>query len=108
MNLVQQFAARCAEQTRPYLKENVELSAGIVLGTFGVPQLTPMMMREGYKDIVTTTLTVERALMASPPVPRSKAKRVQTGTVYFVQAVDTTSAVNYSLILVNKLEDVVT
>lgn len=75
------------------------------MGEFGAPTLQPLMTRSGYRDVVTTVLSIEKALLTATPPRRVTITREQTGTSYFVQGVDSTDAVFYHLVLVNREDD---
>jgi hypothetical protein len=70
-------------------------------GTFSNANVITGTSQFGYDDNAVGFLTVERALYASPlkPVAKTEITRTATGKVYFIQAVDDSSAVVYILTL---------
>jgi hypothetical protein len=101
-SLLQSFAARCAAQSRQFLTETVKLCDGEVNGSFGSPQLIPLMTRHGYKDVTATVFSIERSLLPTAPSARTELTRTQTGTVYLIQAVDTSDPIFFKLVLVSR------
>lgn len=104
MNDLQQFMADCNAQTLDILAEEVELNGATVRGTFGDPQLMPIMTRTGYADHLITPFKVSAAQFAngSPPQARQSLTRASNGRSYFVQIVDYTNPVVFTFLLTDR------
>lgn len=111
MNLLQTFLANANVQTRTVLQEALTFTAdpgGEYTGTFGDPQIMPIMTRQGYEDHLVTPLKVERVLFADwtsdelNALARTTLVRTQTGRTFFIQVVDYTEAVVFTFILTDR------
>lgn len=114
MNFLQDFLAAANAQTRPILQEaftfvGATAPAPIFYGTFGDPQIMPIMTRTGYEDHLVRELKAEAvqwtgALPTALPLPLGKSSilRTQTGATLFVQAVDTKDPVIFTFILTDR------
>jgi hypothetical protein len=108
MNLLQTFMAEAAAQASPITEEEFtivgEAGSPVRLGTFGDPQLMPVMTRVGYQDYLTTRLHARATQWVSPakPSPRVELVRTQTGQTFFVQIVDSNDPVMWTFILTDR------
>lgn len=70
-------------------------------GTFSNAVVIPGTSNFGYDDNATGFLTVERVLFTAParPVEKTELTRFTTGKIYFIEAVDDSSEVVYTLTL---------
>lgn len=111
MNLLQTFLAAANVQTRTTLQEDLTFATdpGVTYtGTFGDPQIMPVMTRQGFQDHLVTPLKIERALFAGwtddelNALARTALVRTQTGRTFFIQMVDYTEAVVFTFILTDR------
>jgi hypothetical protein len=79
-------------------------TAIVYYGTFGDPVLMPVMTRQGWQDYLTTPLKVRAAQFATAPSVEKHKKlvRTQTGRDFFIQAIDYTGVVVYTMVLVDR------
>lgn len=113
MNLLQTFMAEANAQARTIIQEafTVTVPAGIAttfFGTFGDPEIMPVMTRQGYQDHLVTVLKVEAtefAALTSPQIQalaRGSVVRTATGRTFFIQTVDYTGVVVWTFILTDR------
>lgn len=102
MNALQQFMRTCFGQAQPHVQEAAVIGGQTVYGTFGDPQLLPVMTRTGSQDHVVTTFQVDRSWFGKDPAARVSLTRVSTGRVYFVQAIDPTSPGLFTFLLTDR------
>ena len=91
-------------QARPTIQEafTIEGDATVYYGTFGDPQLIPVMTRQGYQDHLVTELIAQAIQFASAPLSRVNLVRTQTGRTFFVHMVDATEVVVYKFVLTDR------
>lgn len=104
MNLLQQFMADCNTQARDIVQELVELNGAQVYGTFGDPQLMPVMTGTGYQDHLVTPFKVSADQFGggSPPAARQSLTRASNQRSYFIQIVDYTNPVVFTFLLTDR------
>ena len=107
MNILQNFMAACTAQARPIVQEAFTIVGGdgtVFFGTFGDPQVTPIMTRQGYTDYLAVTMTAEAAQFIGNPFASKKTTitRTATGQVYFVNVVDYKGIVVWQFILTDR------
>jgi hypothetical protein len=111
MNALQTFLAAANVQTRSVLQEALTLAAdpGVTYtGTFGDPQIMPVMTRQGYQDHLVTPLKIERAQFSTwtaeelDALARTNLVRTQTGRTFWINVVDYTEAVVFTFILTDR------
>lgn len=111
MNLLQTFVAASNVQTRTVIQEALTLAAdptGEYTGTFGDPQIMPVMTRTGYEDHLVTPLKVERVMFDGwtpeefDALARTTLVRTQTGRTLFINTVNYTEAVVFTFILTDR------
>lgn len=72
-------------------------------GSFGDPEIIPVMTRTGYQDHLVTRLQVARTWYpTTPPAAKGSIVRTQTGRTMFVQMVDFTHANVFTFILTDR------
>lgn len=77
-------------------------------GTFGDPQIMPVMTRSGYQDHLVTPLKVETTLFATwtgdqlNALARRSLIRTQTGRTFYIQTVDYTGVVVFTFICTDR------
>ncbi len=94
--------ARCNTQTREKNQEEVQINGKTFFGTFGNPELMPVQTRHGYQDHLVNVLILSRDQFATAPESRQMVLRVQTKRNFFVQMVDHTNPVVFTLILTDR------
>ncbi len=118
MNDLQTFLADSNVQTRPTIQEDFQfldtvtkLPAGTVFtGTFGDPQIIPVMTRQGYQDHLVTPLKVETAQFTAAgwtadqlnAIARRSIQRTATGRTIFIQVADYTGVVVFTFLLTDR------
>jgi hypothetical protein len=102
MNLLQSFMAECNRQTRGINQEEVIINGSKFYGTFGDPQMMPIMTRNGYEDQLVQPFISSADQYASPPESRQSLTRTKNNTVYFIQMVDAKDPVAFTFILVDR------
>lgn len=103
MNALQSFMAGCFAQIDEKIKEPVQINGSVVMGTFGDPQIMPVMTRNGSEDHIVTTLQVARSAFAGKDVPsKVSLTRPATSRTFFIQAVDDTHPVVFTFILTDR------
>ena len=102
MNALQTMLATANTQARPINQEEVVINSAKLYGTFGDPQVMPVMTRAGYQDHLVNTLKVSRDQFSSDPVAKTTITRPATGRKFFVQVVDYTNPVVYTFILTDR------
>jgi hypothetical protein len=110
MNLLQTFMADANAQARDLIQEVFTITGltGTFYGTFGDPEILPVMTRQGYQDHLVTPLKVETtqfAALTSPQVQalaRGSLIRTQTNRTFFIQVVDYTGVVVWTFILTDR------
>lgn len=97
-------------QARPIVQEEFTITGltGTFYGTFGDPEVIPVMTRQGYQDHIVTPLkaeTVQFAALTDPQIQalaRGSLARTQTGRTFFIQTVDYTAVVVWTFILTDR------
>lgn len=110
MNTLQTFLEQQNTQARSFIQEAFTLAGitGTFYGTFGDPQLVPVMTRDGYQDHLVTPLKVQASQLAAltptqlDGLAHSTLTRTQTGRAFHVQMADYTGAVIYTFILTDR------
>ena len=107
MNALQTFLAACNQQARGLNQEPFTVVGGdgtVYSGTFGDPQVMPIMTRQGYQDYLAVTMTAEAAQFTGNPFASKKTtiNRTQTGQTYYLNAVDYKGVVVWSFILTDR------
>ncbi len=75
------------------------------LGTFGDPQIMPIETRQGYQDYLVTPMKVQASEFEgydTSTLARKKVIRTATGRTLFIQVVDYTEVVAYTLLLTDR------
>lgn len=91
-----------------FLDANGNVEPKAYVGTFGDPQIMPVMTRQGYQDHLVTPLKSESVLFAGltpdqlNALARRSLIRTQTGRTMFIQVVDYTAVVVYTFILTDR------
>lgn len=94
--------AGCNRQTRTVNQEAAIINGSKVFMTFGDPQLMPVMVREGYENLLVYPAVASADQFASPPKSRQNVTRLKNGVVYFCQMVEAKDPVAYTFILVDR------
>lgn len=112
MNLLQSFLVEANVQAKDIIQEAftlvAESPAVTRYGTFGDPEIMPVMTRQGYQDQLVTPLKVEASYFSSFTAPqldalaRRSIVRTATGRTMFIQVVDYTAVVVYTFILTDR------
>jgi hypothetical protein len=102
MNALQTFMRDCNRQTRAINQEAVTINGSKYFGTFGDPQLMPVMTRNGSEDHIVQPFISSADQYASKPLSHQNLTRQKTNVVYFVQMVDAKDPVAYTFILVDR------
>jgi hypothetical protein len=102
MNALQSFMAECNRQTRAINQEAVIINGSKFYGTFGDPQLMPIMTRQGFEDHIVQPFISSADQYASPPESRQNLTRCKNNVVYFIQMVDGKDPVAFTFILVDR------
>lgn len=106
MNALQTMLAAAQLQARPINREAfyfVGAPGAVFYMTFGDPELVPVMTRVGYQDHLVRVCKADADQWpVTKPAPKSSLVRSQTGTTYFVQAVDTTDPVVFTFLLTDR------
>ncbi len=104
MNALQTFLAAANVQSRATVMEEFTIAGvnGTFLGTFGDPQMVPIMTRSGYQDHLVTLLKAEAVQFSAAPTSRVNLVRTQTGRTFFVHMVDATQVVVYNFMLTDR------
>lgn len=110
MNALQTFMQTSFAQVRDVIQETFtvtgETPAAIRYGTFGDPQVVPLMTRQGYQDTVVIPLKSATTYFASAAAASAFARgtlvRTSTGRSYFIQAVDYTEVDVYTFLLTDR------
>ncbi len=97
-------------QARPIIQEAFTIAGltGTFYGTFGDPELMPVMTRQGYQDHIVTPLKVESTEFAALSAPQIQALargslvRTQMNRTFFIQMVDYTGVVVWTFILTDR------
>lgn len=97
-------------QARDIIQEAFTITglAGTFYGTFGDPELMPVMTRQGYQDHLVTVLkvqTTEFAALTSPQIQalaRGSLVRTQTSRTFFIQMADYTAVVVWTFVLTDR------
>lgn len=102
MNKLQTFMARGNAQTRDVNQEPVEYNGAVYYGTFGDPQMIPVMSRQGYQDYLATELKISKVQFGAAPIAKQMLRRPNTRREFFVQMVDATNPVVFTFILTDR------
>lgn len=104
MNALQTFMAAATAQAQNVIQEAFTLAAGatIYYGTFGDAVMLPEMLPQGYQDHLVTPLKVLRSAFSGTPASKQLCTRTATGVAYFVQIIDTSDPVVYTLLLTER------
>jgi hypothetical protein len=112
MNLLQTFLVEANTQARDIVQEAFTLvgesPAVTRYGTFGDPEIMPVMTRQGYQDHLVTPLKVEASQFSGytaeqlDALARRSIVRTQTGRTMFIQVADYTAVVVYTFILTDR------
>lgn len=112
MNLLQTFMAEANTQTRTVVQEAFtivgESPAVTRYGTFGDPEIMPVMTRNGYEDHLIVPLKVEVTEFSAytaeqlNALARRSLVRTSTGRTMFIQVVDYTAVVVFTFILTDR------
>lgn len=100
-------------QARPIIQEEFAIVvpagvSGTFFGTFGDPEVIPVMTRQGYQDHLVTPLKAETSQFATltpeqvQALARGSLVRTQTGRTFFIQTVDYTAVVVWTFILTDR------
>ncbi len=102
MNKLQTFMARADIQDQPNKQEQFECNGSLFYATIdrAVPNVD--MLRQGYNEWATATLTCGAAQFTSAPQARQNVTRLQTNKIYFIQKADTDDPVLWTLDLVDR------
>jgi hypothetical protein len=102
MNLLQSFMAECNRQTRGINQEPVVINGAKVFGSFGDPQMLPVMTRQGYEDQIVQPFIASADQFASHPLSHQKLTRCKNNVEYFIQMVDAKDPVAFTFILTDR------
>src|SRR5688500_2627809 len=102
MNALQSFMAACNRQTRAINQEEVVINGSKHRGSFGDPQMMPVMTRNGYEEQMVPPFVSSADHYASPPLSRQKLTRTKNNVEYFIQMVDARDPVLFTFILVDR------
>lgn len=102
--------AEANAQARTIVQEAFTITglSGTFYGTFGDPEIMPVMTRQGYQDHLVTPLKVEAtefAALTSPQIQalaRGTLVRTQTNRTFFIQVADYTGVVVWTFILTDR------
>lgn len=104
MNELQAFLAEANEQVADLgvLTEDVVLGNAKYQGIFGDAVMMPVMTKTGYQDYLVTPVKVSRAQFSAAPAAHQSLVRTSTGRTMFVQIVDPSNPVVYTLVCTDR------
>lgn len=112
MNLLQDFLVEANIQCRVIIQEAFTLVAESPsvsrTGTFGDPEIMPVMTRQGYQDHLVYPLKVEASQFSTLTAEQLDALRgrsivrTATGRTLYIQTADYTAVVVYTFILTDR------
>lgn len=102
LNLLQDFMARGNVQTVSIVMEDIEMGGEIKSGTFGDAVMMPVMTQTGYEDHLVTPVKISRVQFASDPKAHQSLTRISTKRDMFIQIVDISNPVVYTLICTDR------
>jgi hypothetical protein len=103
MNALQTMLAAGNAQAIGVNTEPVVINGSTLQGTFGDPEMMPLMSRTGYEDHLVIPLKVSAVQFASdPPAKVTITRPGPPKREYFVQMVDHTNPVVYTFILTDR------
>lgn len=102
MNLLQDFMARGNAQTVAVVTEEIQMGGNLYNGTFGDAVMMPVMTAVGYQDQLVTPVKISRVQFAADPQAHQSLERVSTKRTMFIQIVDISNPVVYTLICTDR------
>ncbi len=102
LNALQTFLAEGNAQTVAVLTEKVQIGGETYDATFGDAVMMPVMTPTGYQDHLVTPVKISRPQFASPPASHGSLKRISTDRTMFIQIVDISNPVIFTLICTDR------
>jgi len=102
LNQLQTFMASGNVQTDSIVMEDIEMGGEIKRGTFGDAVMMPVMTQTGYEDHLVTPVKISRVQFAAIPEAHQNIKRVSTDRTMFIQMVDISNPVVYTLVVTDR------
>ncbi len=102
LNQLQTFMADGNIQTDGIVMEDIEMGGEVKRGTFGDAIMMPVMTQTGYQDHLVTPVKISRVQFAADPEAHQSLRRISTDRTMFIQIVDISNPVVYTLMVVDR------